>query len=150
MLVQLTGNMRVEGPRGGAAAADFPGRQGRLVFASLAVAGQPLPRETLADRVWAERLPRAWERDLSTVVSKLRALLTGVGFGGREVITTVSTAYHLRLPATAATDVGQAQRLAGLAEAALRGGDDARAVALAGEVVSIATRPFLPGEDAAW
>ncbi len=150
MLVQLTGNMRVEGPRGGAAAADFPGRQGRLVFASLAVAGQPLPRETLADRVWAERLPRAWERDLSTVVSKLRALLTGVGFGGREVITTVSTAYHLRLPATAATDVDQAGRLAGLAEAALRGGEDARAVALAGEVASIATRPFLPGEDAAW
>ncbi len=142
--------MLIQGPGGSVRAADFPGRQGRLVFASLALSGQPLLRETLADRVWRDQLPKAWERDLSTVVSKLRALLIGVGFGGREVITTVSTAYQLRLPPDAQTDVDRAGELALAAEAALRSGEDAHAVKLAEDAAAIAIQPFLPGEDAPW
>jgi pimeloyl-ACP methyl ester carboxylesterase len=142
--------MLIQGPTGSVHAADFPGRQGRLVFASLALTSQPLLRETLADRVWRDQLPKAWERDLSTVVSKLRALLVGVGLGGREVITTVSTAYQLRLPPEVQTDVARAGELASAAEAALRAGDFAPAVELASEVAAVANRPFLPGEDAPW
>ena len=142
--------MLIQGPRGSVQAADFPGRQGRLVFASLALSGQPLLRETLADRVWPDQLPKAWERDLSTVVSKLRALLVGVGLGGRDVITNVSTAYQLRLPPDAQTDVDRAGELASAAEAALRAGEYARAVKLGDDVAAVAAQPFLPGEDAPW
>src|ERR1700737_3271950 len=56
----------------------FPGRQGRIVFAALALSGGPVDRNELADILWPNRLPSSWTRDLSAVISKLRALLAGV------------------------------------------------------------------------
>ena len=56
---------------------DFPGRQGRIVFAALASSAGPVDRNELADILWPNRLPSSWTRDLSAVISKLRALLAG-------------------------------------------------------------------------
>lgn len=147
MELRLTGRMRLAGPGGTVDAADLPGRQGRIVLTSLALTTQPVPRETLADRLWGDRLPKAWERDLSAIVSKLRSLLARVGLG--QILSDAAT-YHLRLPAGAEVDVQRARRAAGEAEQLTTSGPLERSLALAEEVVEIASRPFLPGEDAPW
>ena len=76
---------------------DFPGRQGRIVFAALAFSGRPVDRNELADILWPNRLPASWTRDLSAVISKLRALLAGVA----DVATGGGRWYALELPADA-------------------------------------------------
>jgi len=54
----------------------FPGRQGRIVFAALVLAAtRPVERDRLAEIVWPNALPPSWTRDLSVIISKLRALL---------------------------------------------------------------------------
>lgn len=61
----------------------FPGRQGRLVFAYLlAEQGRPVPRGELAGALWADTPPATWEKALSVLVSKLRAVLTECGLDG--------------------------------------------------------------------
>src|SRR5215210_4371468 len=54
------------------------GRQGRLAFAHLV--GEHLravPRDELAEELWPGAVPPSWERSLSALISKLRALLAG-------------------------------------------------------------------------
>jgi hypothetical protein len=56
------------------------GRQGRLLFAYLV--GEHLravSRDELAEELWLGTVPPSWERSLSALISKLRALLTSAG-----------------------------------------------------------------------
>ena len=148
--IQVTGRMRVEGPAGVLEAADLPGRQGRLVLASLAATDQPVAREVLAERLWADQLPKAWRRDLSAVVSKLRALLGRVGVGDAKVIQSDAWSYQLRLPAGAEVDLSFARWAVVAAPAAMAEGRPERAAALARRAAQICARPLLPGEDDGW
>ena len=84
-MLQLTGRTRLDGPGGTLDTADLPGRQGRLVQASLAVTDQAVTRSVLAERLWGEQPPRAWERDLSALVSKLRTLVARTTGAGPDV-----------------------------------------------------------------
>ena len=60
--------------------ARLPGRQGRLLFAYLAVErGRPVPRDELAAALWGEAPPATWDKALTVLVSKLRSLLTEAG-----------------------------------------------------------------------
>jgi YVTN family beta-propeller protein len=127
----------------------FPGRQGRLVFAYLvAEEGRPVPHDELAEAVWGDAPPATWEKALSVVVSKLRALLAQHGVG--NVLTGAFGCYRLNLPAGTWVDVVAAADAAREAEAALAGDDLEQAKALAGQVASTARRPFLPGEAGEW
>ena len=76
--IQLTGRIRVVGPAGVLDAGELPGRQARLVLASLAVTDHPVPREVLALRLWGDPLPRAWQRDLPVVMAVI--MLSAVVF----------------------------------------------------------------------
>ena len=76
--IRLAGPLEVTAGAARLEPADFPGRQGRIVFAALAVSARPVDRNELADILWPNRLPSSWTRDLSAVISKLRALLAGV------------------------------------------------------------------------
>lgn len=49
-----------------------PTAQGRLVLARLALQNGPVARDDLAELLWPDEMPKAWERHLSAVVSKLR------------------------------------------------------------------------------
>src|SRR3954454_14828444 len=84
--------------------ADFPGRQGRIVFAALALAHGPVDRNELADILWPNRLPSSWTRDLSAVISKLRARFASVA----DLTTGGGRWYALELPPTATVDVTDA------------------------------------------
>jgi pimeloyl-ACP methyl ester carboxylesterase/DNA-binding SARP family transcriptional activator len=148
--VRVTGAVALEGPARTVDGAALAGRQGRVVLASLAVAEQPVAREVLADRVWGDGLPRAWERDLSAVVSKLRSALVRAGLGDTDVITSDGTSYQLHLPAGATVDLRRALDDADRAVAAVAAGDLDEAAVRAAASLEVASRPFLPAEDAPW
>lgn len=129
----------------------FPGRQGRLVFAYLLAAqGRPVPRDELADALWGDELPAKWEKALSVLVSKLRALLNECGVDGATSLTSAFGCYKLTLPAGSWIDVAAAAEAASAAERALAADDLDGAVGNASSAASLARTTFLPGEDGRW
>jgi SARP family transcriptional regulator, regulator of embCAB operon len=74
--VSLTERVSIEGNGVLVGEQRFPGRQGRLVFAYLLAAeGKSVPKDELAEALWGDESPARWEKALSVLVSKLRALL---------------------------------------------------------------------------
>ena len=129
---------------------EVPGRQGRLVFARLALAAGPVERDDLADLIWPDHLPPAWERDLSAVVSKLRRLLRHPSDGARGAIKGATGCYELVLPPGSTVDVIEAAGAVDRARGELGHGrlDEARLAAE--EAAAVARRPLLPGTSAVW
>ena len=129
-LVVRIGDRRVE--------SDLPGRQGRIVFAYLALNRQrPVSRDELEDALWA----RAGASDrLSPLLSKLRRL---VPLEGRAELT-------LELGDDAWVDVEAAGQALHRAEGALGRGDWTAAWGPGRVAQHIAARRLLPGEDAPW
>ena len=125
----------------------LPGRQGRLLFAYLAVEpGRPVPRDELAEAIWGEAPPATWEKGLTVIVSKLRSVLAADGI----VLTNAFGCYRLELPAGSWVDVAAASSAARDAEEALAAGDGKQAKAAAACAVALLSQPFLPGEETAW
>jgi DNA-binding SARP family transcriptional activator/pimeloyl-ACP methyl ester carboxylesterase len=147
--VQVTGRLRLEGSNRTVEATDFPGRQGRIAFASLLVAAHAVDRGVIADRIWGDDLPQAWERHLSAVMSKLRGLLESVDEDGRALIRALAGSYELELPEGTEVDLRHAEEAVASLERCLQEGDDVPpgTIQLALEILA---RPFLPGESGAW
>jgi YVTN family beta-propeller protein len=149
--VSLTERLRIEA--GGAVVdeARLPGRQGRLVFAYLVAAqGRPVPRDELAEALWGDVPPATWEKALSLLVSKLRAVLTECGLDASEHLTNAFGCYQLTFPSGTWIDVVAADEAATAAKRAVAAGDLERARAEASTAETIARRTFLPGEDGRW
>ena len=128
----------------------FPGRQGRLLFATLVLErARPVAREEFAEILWPEELPATWDGALSALVSRLRSLLSEAGLP-RDAIKLVTGCYQLRLPESDWVDVDSAAHALDEAEGALVAGDSHRAYNFAGVVTAVTRRPFLPGESGAW
>ena len=131
--------------------ARFPGRQGRLLFAYLAVEqGRPVPRDELAEALWEEARPATWDKAVSLLVSKLRNLLTSDGIDGASVLTNAFGCYQLDLPEGSRVDVIVAAEAAQEAEEALAAGALEKAKTAARLVESLLRQPFLPGEEGSW
>ncbi len=151
MRVSLTGRVSIEVNGARLDEQSFPGRQGRLVFAYLlAEAGRAVPRDELAELLWGDAPPARWEKALSVLVSKLRALLEECGVDGQAALRSAFGCYQLTLPPGAWIDVAAAREAAHTAEAALDAGEIDAAREAAGEAAALARRSFLPGEDGAW
>src|SRR5258705_491481 len=106
MEVFLAGRVAVEADGVLIDEARFPGRQGRLLFAYLvAEQGRPVPRDELAAALWEESPPATWEKALSVIVSKLRALLADAGADDPNVLTSAFGCYRLHLPEGSWVDV---------------------------------------------
>ena len=148
--VYLTGRMALETAEGMTDEAAFPGRQGRIAFAFLALSAQrPVARDVLADALWPDALPTSWDSALKSLVSKLRSLLVEAGVDD-EPIVGAAGCYQLRLPVDAWVDLEACATAVDYAEGALRRGDLDLACSNGTVATAIARRPFLAGEDAPW
>ena len=126
------------------------GRQGRLVFVYLAYEHlRAVSRDELAEELWLGTIPPSWERSLSALISKLRALLAGVGIP--DVALTGSFGhYQLLLPSDVWIDVEAASEAIDHAESALRGDKPQEAWGWAQVAYQISRRTFLMGEEGPW
>jgi DNA-binding SARP family transcriptional activator len=126
------------------------GRQGRLAFAQLV--GEHLrvvSRDELAEELWLGTAPPSWERSLSALISKLRALLVGAGLP--DVALNASFGhYQLSLPADVWIDVEAASEAIDRAESALRGDKPREAWGWAQVAYHISRRSFLLDEEGPW
>jgi DNA-binding SARP family transcriptional activator len=146
--VRLLGRMGVENGQRGLDGSALPGRQGRVVVAYLALNHHPVSRDELADLVWPYALTASWERDLSAVVSKVRAALSSIDLG--STVHGALGCYELQLPPDSTLDVEDAVRFVEEAESAWRVGDHDRALPAAATAANLARRPLLPAEHGLW
>jgi YVTN family beta-propeller protein len=120
------------------------------VFAYLiAEQGRPVPRDELADALWGEAPPPTWDKGLSVIVSKLRALLADLS-DGSTALTSAFGCYRLDLPEGTWVDVIAANTSVDEAEEALAAGHLESAKAAATLAASLSRQTFLPGDDGAW
>jgi len=123
---------------------ELPGRQGRLLFAYLAVNRDRVSsRDELAEALWPQRLPSAPDLALSALLSKLRRLLPGGALEGRSQI-------RLDLGSDARVDLEAARDGIHRAEALIAAGDWHGAIGPTLVAHNISRRGFLPGEEGAW
>jgi DNA-binding SARP family transcriptional activator len=149
--IYLAGRVRVEDEGVVVDERDFPGRQGRLAFAYLAVErSRAVPRDELADALWGDSRPGAWEDALSAIISKLRGLLGRAGLDGTRVLPSAYGCYQLQLPPGTWVDLEAALDGLHLAETALREGGRRDQLGWVELAFHITRRPFLPGEDRPW
>jgi SARP family transcriptional regulator, regulator of embCAB operon len=126
------------------------GRQGRLAFAHLAYEHlRAVARDELAEELWLGKAPPSWERSLSALISKLRALLASKDLSDVALNGSFGH-YQLSLPADAWIDVEAATGAIDRAESALRGDKPQEAWGWAQVAHQISRRSFLVGEDGPW
>lgn len=146
--IYLIGRVTIESPSALIESSAFPGRQGRLAFVRLAAAPRKVEREILAETLWPDQLPDAWDTALSAVVSKLKKLLGRAGLG--DSLDSADGCYELRLPPGTWIDLREAVNSLDRAEGALRRGDSKEAWSNATVASAILRRRFLPGESGQW
>jgi YVTN family beta-propeller protein len=121
------------------------------LFAYLAAQqGRPVPRDELAELLWGDELPATWEKALTVLMTKLRALLEECGIDGSTALTSAFGCYKLTLPDGAWIDVEAALDAIKRAEAALAAADFGEARSQGSIAASLARGSFLPGEDGSW
>jgi DNA-binding SARP family transcriptional activator len=122
----------------------LPGRQGRLLFAYLALSRlRPVPRSTLVDVLWGDDPPGNTGGALNALISKTRAVVGGQVLRGRNELI-------LALPEPAYVDVEVALSMLHAAESAVAVGDWRRAWLPARSALLVAQRTFLPEAEAPW
>jgi DNA-binding SARP family transcriptional activator len=146
----LTGGIRVEGSLGQFADGDLPGNQGRVAFVALTLERRPLSRDQLADIVWGESLPARWNGALTTIVSKIRSLMTSVGLQGHDVMVSSGGTYQIVLPSESWVDMEEALTRLDRAEGAVRHHEFLDATRDGTVASSILRRPLLSGVDNTW
>jgi SARP family transcriptional regulator, regulator of embCAB operon len=130
---------------------DLPARQGRRLWAYLVLhRAQPVSRDDLAQAVWDDMVPDAWDSSLHALVSRLRRSLTPVeSVDGPHVVGDPGR-YELRLPSYTIVDFERARAALHRADVLMRSRSAAAALAETRVAVEIAARGFLPGESGAW
>lgn len=141
--VQLCGRFVVE-LDGQRIDAKLPSRQGRMLFAYLALNRErAVSRDELVDALWPYAMPAAAPSALTVLLSKLRAALGAQMLSGRGEL-------RLALPADARVDVESALAAVHEAQSAVALGDWRRAWGPALRAQFIARRRLLPEHDAPW
>src|SRR5215204_4892468 len=100
LCIYLTGRVALAGSGTAVLGSErFPGRQGRRAFAFLVCErARAVPREELAEAIWQNTVPPAWDAALSALVSKLRRLLAEGDPAHEATIASEGGCYVLRLP----------------------------------------------------
>jgi DNA-binding SARP family transcriptional activator/tetratricopeptide (TPR) repeat protein len=121
--------------------------KGRRLLMLLAVhRGRVVDVDRIVEALWADDLPRRPERNVATLVSRLRAVL------GRDVITGGRAGYQLGAPPAVLVDLEVAGTLAAEAARRLAAGEPALAVGAASRVLELlGAGSLLVGEpDSDW
>jgi predicted ATPase len=141
--IQLCGRLVIE-LNGQRVESSLPSRQGRLLFAYLALNPErALPRDELIDCVWPERPPADAAGALNTLLSRLRrAVGPGVIEGKSQIA--------LMLPPDTEIDLRVAAQSLARARAAAADCDWQATWGPAHAALAIARRGLLPGLDAPW
>jgi len=122
----------------------LPGRQGRLLFAYLALSRlQTVSRDSLIEALWADDRPVDAGGALSALISKTRAVVGADVLRGRSDLI-------LAFPEPAYIDVEVAMSQLHSAESAVAVGAWRRAWAPALSALFVARRRFLPEADSPW
>lgn len=125
----------------------FSSRQARLLFAYLLCQqSQAVTKEQLAEVLWPGEIPAAWDSALKSLVSKLRRPLATLDLS----IAAQFGCYQLSLPTGSWVDLEVASTCVDEAEGALRAGGVNQSWGPTNVALTIAKRPFLPGEDGEW
>lgn len=148
--IYLAGNVCIESDAALVRDDRFPGMQGRVVFAMLAAEhARSVSRDELAEELWGDSPPGAWEAALRSLVSKLRGLVTEPGLGG-EALASAYGAYQLHLPSGSWIDLEAAADAIHRAEPAIRVGNLRDAVGFGRVAATISARPLLAGAAGPW
>jgi SARP family transcriptional regulator, regulator of embCAB operon len=140
--IQICGTLAVERD-GQRLEGRLPGRQGRLLFTYLVVnRHRQAARDELAEALWREPDPAAFDARLNPLLSKLRGVFGADAVDGRSAL-------RLRLPGMWVDREAAAEAIH-RAESAVAQQDWARAWGPALTALFVAERGFLPGEDAPW
>ena len=142
-MIQLCGRyvVELEGERVESA---LPGRQGRLLFAYLALnRDRPVTRAELIDALWSSELPRDPADSLAALLSKVRTALGNRYLEGRSELV-------LALPAGSDVDVERAFASVHEAESACSLCDWGRAWSSSLTAQLVARRRLLPDYETAW
>ena len=138
--VQLCGHLVVE-LRGRRVEQRLPSRQGRTIFAYLALERpRAVGRDELTEAIWAGAAPKDHAAALTVLLSKLRAAVGSDVLEGRGSV-------RLALPADARVDVEEALAAVHRAESAVVQREWARAWSAALCAQYVAGRPLMPGHD---
>lgn len=149
--IYLTGNVCLEAGASLLHERHLPRRQGRLAMAALSLEhSRAISRDELADILWPDEPPNAWDVAVRALISKLRSALRRFGWPYDEPIEAAFGAYQLRLPPGTWIDVEAAQDSVHVAESLLQRGDMRAAYSSAIVASTIARRPFLPGDEGSW
>jgi SARP family transcriptional regulator, regulator of embCAB operon len=141
--IQLCGRLVVE-LRGRRVEGSLPSRQGRLLFAYLALnRGRPVPRDELIEALWPQAVPTSAPAALTVLLSKVRAVVGPDVLRGRGDVT-------LDLPEAGRVDVEDAFAGVHAAESAVVLGEWRRAWGPALRALFIAERRLLPEHEASW
>src|SRR5207245_4812000 len=131
--------------------ADLAGRQGRLALVYLGAGRErAVTQSELAELLWPDSLPPSWPVALSAVISKLRQKLATLGLDRDRIIANAFRCYQFRPPADTWVDLEAAAAAVHQAEGAVLANQPQAAYGPALIATTIARRPFLVGEDAAW
>lgn len=149
--IYLTGGISIEHGSVLVEERHLAGRQGRLALAYLVARRHTtVGRDELAEVIWPERQPPEADAAFSAILSRLRSVLRKAGLAEGSTLDVRLGAVTLRLPGHVWIDLEAAANAIDEAEGAMRVGDAARSWACANVAVSIARRPFLAQEEAAW
>jgi SARP family transcriptional regulator, regulator of embCAB operon len=131
---------------------EFPARQGRLVWAYLALhRKRPVGREDLAEALWGDDIPDRWDSTINGVVSRLRAMLRGREIPAEGVRLEGDVGrYALLIGAGTQLDWERAREAIHATDTLMRRRDYGAALAEARVALEIAARSFLVGESAPW
>ena len=148
MRVYLCGRPAIERGATVIREADLPGRQGRRLWAYLVLHRRgPVGRDELAEALWGDEVPDAWDTTLNALASRLRRAVGAIleiairGEPGR---------YAVSLPTDVFVDWERARDAIHEADRLVYADRPAAALAEARVAMEIAARGFLPGEDAPW
>jgi DNA-binding SARP family transcriptional activator len=141
--IELCGRLRVE-IQGESVSERLPGRQGRMLFAYLAVnRARPVSRDELMDALWPGAAPAAPGAALSTLLTRLRQSLGRSMLAGRHELA-------LNLPAGASIDLEAMEELAERAERRLACNNSVGALDVGREALALMERRLLPEFTEPW